>query len=195
MPVELMHLEDVWLIMFWFCGIFYKTIVSVNYEMCVILSLQLLDLQGHEKEWILEHFGHSYNIHMEFYRANMPILEMTKMARLLSVIDKKAVLSLAGKKLQDLDIEGKLSFWAKSCKLVMFTFGFFQKLCWGEGFLGKILYKLLLLCQQTVQNISLKGLCIARWNFILPKSQAEGNVTFFRSMHNHEGAVIWSVSR
>ena len=53
--------------------------------------------------WLADHMGHNIDIHREFYR----LRESTKVSRILLAIDEGKAHNFSGKKISDIDIEGK----------------------------------------------------------------------------------------
>lgn len=49
--------------------------------------LQLLDMSDAELSWITNHFGHTINVHYQWYRREDATVELTKMARVLTAVD------------------------------------------------------------------------------------------------------------
>lgn len=73
-----------------------------------------MDTGNEEKEWICEHLGHSMNIQIEYYRQTIPTIEMAKIAKLMSALESKNMIStIAGKKLKDVRAESKLYLSAR----------------------------------------------------------------------------------
>ena len=51
--------------------------------------------------------GHNIDIHREFYRLRESTVELTKVSRILLAIDEGKAHNFSGKKISEIDIEGK----------------------------------------------------------------------------------------
>ena len=58
-------------------------------------------------EWVAAHLGHSLNVEREYYRALSTTIEKAKIAKLLMLSDAGSVDSFSGKKLEDIQFDGK----------------------------------------------------------------------------------------
>ena len=67
---------------------------------------QILDLQANESEWLARHMGHDVNVHCQYYRLQDSTLELAKVSKLLLVVDERNAAKFAGKKLDDIALEG-----------------------------------------------------------------------------------------
>ena len=79
---------------------------------CATVS-QLADLSENHLRWLADHMGHNIDVHREYYRLRESTVEVTKVARLLCAIDEGNTESIQGKKLSEINIEGKcdISLW------------------------------------------------------------------------------------
>lgn len=72
---------------------------------------QVLSLEENELDWLARHMGHDLRIHREYYRLHTSILELAKVSKILTTVDRGEVSKWAGKPLKDIDInlddEGK----------------------------------------------------------------------------------------
>ena len=63
--------------------------------------LQLLDMSQAELTWLTNHMGHTHNVHFAWYRKEDSHIELTKVAKILTAVDK-------GKKLKNKKIDNVL---------------------------------------------------------------------------------------
>lgn len=70
---------------------------------------QIVDLKDNELEWLSRHLGHDINVHREYYRLQEHTLELAKISKLLLAIDEGNANKWAGKKLDDIALDGKLN--------------------------------------------------------------------------------------
>ena len=59
-------------------------------------------------DWLARHLGHDINVHREFYRKHDSTIELAKVSKLLLAVDCGKVSHLAGQKLDDIQLDGKL---------------------------------------------------------------------------------------
>ena len=85
--------------------IFYNFLKCYGY---VFILEQVIDLKEREKEWLCNHLGHELNIHLNNYKQQEPLIEMTKMSRLLMAVDAGTAWKFQGRSLSDIDVEGRL---------------------------------------------------------------------------------------
>ena len=60
-----------------------------------------------DTEWLSNHLGHTVRTNLEYYRQHDAVLELSKVSRLLMASDSGKLGEYAGKKMSDIDIEGK----------------------------------------------------------------------------------------
>ena len=83
--------------------------------------MKVIDLEEHEKEWLCNHLGHELNIHMTHYKQHEPVIEMTKMSRLvLMAIDSGTAFKFQGKKLDEITVEGNSSTISTTLFIIIF---------------------------------------------------------------------------
>ena len=61
-----------------------------------------------QMEWVCDHLGHSLNIHRQHYRAMSSVLERVQVAKVLLIQDQNLVGKYHGKRLDEIQLEGKL---------------------------------------------------------------------------------------
>ena len=54
--------------------------------------------------WLADHIGHNLNVHRNYYRLKDSTVELSKVARLLLVIDEGRANKFAKKKLSEIDV-------------------------------------------------------------------------------------------
>lgn len=70
---------------------------------------QAIDTKEAERQWIVNHLGHTMNIHLTHYRQTSDLLERVQVAKLLLIQDFGVVNSFVGKRLEDIQLEGRFS--------------------------------------------------------------------------------------
>ena len=55
------------------------------------------------------HLGHDITVHRQYYRLHESTLELAKVAKLLMAVDEGKAATLAGKGLDEISLEGKVS--------------------------------------------------------------------------------------
>ena len=58
-------------------------------------------------EWVSEHFGHTIDVHKNHYRARSDVLERIEIAKILLIQDLGMVKDFVGKKMEDIQFEGR----------------------------------------------------------------------------------------
>lgn len=61
------------------------------------------------KDWVMDHLGHTMNVHRIHYRQTSDVLERVDIAKILLIQDLGFVSNCRGKRLQDIQIEGRPS--------------------------------------------------------------------------------------
>ena len=82
---------------------------------------QLADLSETHLRWLADHMGHNIDVHRECYRLRKYTVELTKVARLLCAIDEGSTVNIQGKKLSEINIEGKYDVSLALCKFTSDT--------------------------------------------------------------------------
>ncbi|XP_074035237.1 uncharacterized protein [Leptinotarsa decemlineata] len=65
---------------------------------------QIMNMTENETDWLARHLGHDIHIHREFYRLHESAVELTKISRLLMVIDNGEAHKFHGKKLNEIEL-------------------------------------------------------------------------------------------
>ena len=87
---------------------------------CATVS-QLADLNKTHLRSLADDMGHNIDVHREYYRLRESTVELTKVARLLCAIDEGSTVNIQGKKLSEINIEGKYGVSLSLCKLTSNT--------------------------------------------------------------------------
>ena len=56
--------------------------------------------------WLADHVGHNLDVHRNYYRLEDSTVELSKLARVLLVIDEGRANKFAKKKLSEIDVQG-----------------------------------------------------------------------------------------
>ena len=64
--------------------------------------LQLLDMSKSELTWVTNHFGHTKDIHRNWYRKEDATIELTKIAKVLLAVDSDESRNMQSKRIDDL---------------------------------------------------------------------------------------------
>ena len=67
-----------------------------------------MDVVNSELSWLSNHLAHGITTHKSFYRQYHATLELAKVSKLLLVAESGNLGKLKGKKLQDIDLDGKI---------------------------------------------------------------------------------------
>lgn len=70
------------------------------------MFLQIMALEDHELQWVCSHLGHTADIHKLHYRATSGYIERINIAKLSLLQDFNVVGKFAGRRLQDIRVEG-----------------------------------------------------------------------------------------
>lgn len=62
-----------------------------------------------ERQWVLDHMGHTMNVHKVHYRQTSDVLERVDVAKVLLIQDLGLVGKYQGKRIQDIQIEGNIN--------------------------------------------------------------------------------------
>lgn len=68
---------------------------------------QVLDLSTQEMEWVATHLGHTLDVERNYYRVMSTTIEKAKIAKLLLMADAGMIDKYSGKKLNDINLDGK----------------------------------------------------------------------------------------
>lgn len=75
-----------------------------NMRKYMATMLQSLDTTENERQWVIDHLGHTMKIHLNYYRQTSDILERVEIAKLLLIQDMGLVSQYRGKQLKDIQI-------------------------------------------------------------------------------------------
>ena len=65
------------------------------------------DITPQQQQWIVDHMGHSLNVHNIHYKCTSDIIERTDIAKLLLLMDSRQISKYKGKKLEEIQIDGR----------------------------------------------------------------------------------------
>jgi len=69
--------------------------------------LQVFNTTENERQWVVDHLSHTMNIHQIHYRQSCDVIERVDIAKLLLIQDLGLVGKYKGKKLKDIQLNGK----------------------------------------------------------------------------------------
>ncbi|XP_069109622.1 uncharacterized protein [Argopecten irradians] len=67
--------------------------------------LQAMNTTDAERQWVIDHLGHTMNVHREHYRQTSDLLERVEVAKILLIQDLNLVGKFHGKKLKDIQLD------------------------------------------------------------------------------------------
>ena len=82
-------------------------ITSTRLRKYVATVSQIIDMTGSELDWLARHLGHDIQVHRDFYRLHESTVELAKVSKLLIAVDEGKAHQWAGKKLDEIEIEGE----------------------------------------------------------------------------------------
>jgi hypothetical protein len=82
-----------------------ELVTSTRLRKYIATVSQVLDLNENEMGWLARHMGHDINIHREYYRLQESTIELAKISKLLTAVDKGDLREFQGKSIDDLEIE------------------------------------------------------------------------------------------
>ena len=85
-------------------------IKSTKLRKYVATVAQIIDLERNELEWLANHLGHNLDVHKQYYRLSDSAVELAKVSRLLMAVDAGKGKELLGKKLDEINLNGKVNF-------------------------------------------------------------------------------------
>ena len=91
----------------------------------------MLHVQDTEKEHVLQHMGHSWDIHKIFYRQTSDVIERLDIAKLLLMQDQNLIDENRRKTLQEIELKN-LTFKSKLmivCPTIPINLCFFRNFC------------------------------------------------------------------
>lgn len=68
--------------------------------------LQLLNLNNTELEELARHMGHELSVHRKFYRLQEDVIELSKISKLLLLVEGGKASAFSGMGLDDIQLEG-----------------------------------------------------------------------------------------
>lgn len=70
---------------------------------------QIFNLSENETDWLARHLGHDIRVHRDFYRLHDSSVELAKISRILLAVEGGKAHEFSGKKLNEINICGKLA--------------------------------------------------------------------------------------
>lgn len=68
--------------------------------------MQALNTTEAERQWVIDHLGHTMNVHRVHYRQTSDVIERVDVAKILLIQDMGLVSKYRGKKLEDIQLNG-----------------------------------------------------------------------------------------
>lgn len=96
---------------------------GTNSRKFMATTFQLLNLKDHELDWVAKHLGHNILVHRQYYRLQEDVVELSKVSKLLLMLDQGKIKDFVGKSLDDIDINGKFL----TC--ILFTSSQIRRVC------------------------------------------------------------------
>lgn len=84
-------------------------ITSTNLRKYIATVTQICNLSENQTDWLARHLGHDARVHREYYRLQESSVELTKVSKLLLAVEEGTINKFAGKTLDEITLEGKLS--------------------------------------------------------------------------------------
>ncbi|OWF39286.1 hypothetical protein KP79_PYT22706 [Mizuhopecten yessoensis] len=78
-----------------------------NMRKYMATMLQAMNTTESERQWVIDHLGHTMNVHQTHYRQTSDMLERVEVAKILLVQDLNLVSKYGGKKLADIQLDGR----------------------------------------------------------------------------------------
>ena len=66
-----------------------------------------MNLDGYQLDWVCNHLGHTKQVHQEHYRQMSGLVERACISKLLMIQDMNLASKFQGKKLEEINFEGK----------------------------------------------------------------------------------------
>eukprot|EP00105_Crassostrea_gigas_P012672 XP_011428735.1 PREDICTED: uncharacterized protein LOC105329239 [Crassostrea gigas] len=86
---------------------FPERIRGTNMRRLMATLCQALDVTPQQQKWIIDHMGHTLDVHNIHYRCTSDIIERSDIAKLLMLMDRKQVGYFKNKRLEEISLEGK----------------------------------------------------------------------------------------
>ena len=81
----------------------------------------MFDLNEHQLGWIVNHMGHTLDVHKIHYRQTSSLIERIDIAKVMVLQENNLISKCAGKKLSEINLEGEnySMFFAKYIALTL----------------------------------------------------------------------------
>lgn len=97
-------------------------VTSTKLRKYVATVCQIVDMTNSELDWLANHLGHNIDVHRDFYRLQESTLELAKVSKLLIAVDEGKASKLAGKKLDEIELNGNNHFISRYSKTLAHRF-------------------------------------------------------------------------
>lgn len=67
-----------------------------------------MNITPQQQQWIVDHMGHTLNVHNIHYRCTVDVIERIDISKLLLMMDHGQIARFKGKTLDDIKIEGNI---------------------------------------------------------------------------------------
>lgn len=67
-----------------------------------------MDISPQEQKWIVDHLGHTLDVHNIHYKAVSDVIERVDIAKLLLILDNGLMAKYKGCRIQDIELSGKI---------------------------------------------------------------------------------------
>lgn len=81
--------------------------IALEWRSFIFFLQQGLNVTPQQQQWITDHLGHTLDVHRIYYRATSDVIERVDVAKLLLMMDAGDISKYKGKKLDDIQFEGK----------------------------------------------------------------------------------------
>lgn len=101
-----------------------RNITSISMTKYLATTCQLRNMLNNEFDWLARHMGYDILVHRNYYRLQQDAVELAKISKVLLLIEKGETHKVAGRSLDERDINGKFIqyyFHIFSYTLVKFT--------------------------------------------------------------------------
>ena len=99
-----------------------QLITSTKLRKYVATVCQIVDMTNSELDWLANHLGHDISVHREFYRLQESTLELAKVSKLLIAVDEGKASQFAGKKLDEIELNGNKHYKRRHSKTLTCRF-------------------------------------------------------------------------
>ena len=80
----------------------------------IVSKFQALNTSETERQWVIDHLGHTMDVHRIHYRQTSDMLERADVAKILLIQDLGLVGKYRGKRLEDIQLDGNIFLYSYS---------------------------------------------------------------------------------